>query len=466
MKRSKLLILLESFSAKELREAHSFVQSPFFNRRKDLISLYEYLRDYLFIYRLIPDKEQIFQKLYPNTPYDDHRLRMCMSLLYKLLEKYLVCREVMEDELKVKTRLVSIFRKRQLDKHFEVAIKDAQSCLRKSPFRDVSFYESSYTLQLEAFQQVASRKRISDFNLQNLANDLDINYIATKLKQVCVLISHQTVFKKEYNFGLLTPLLQYIEQERLTEKPVIAIYYHCYCALTGADHAKHFKIFRELVTHHRDQFPKEEMRDLFLLAINFCLRDYNAGNRAYLKALFQLYQEGLDREYLLTNGIISRFTFRNIVTLGLIQKEYDWVESFLGDYQDKLDNPYRESMYSFCLARLEYSRKNYGKALQLLQKSEYEDLLLNLSAKTVVLKIYFATQEFDALDAHLGAMNTFIRRKKVMGYHRENYKQLIRLTKKMLELPPFDQDGKKSLRKAIEETKSVAEREWLLEQLN
>ncbi len=465
MKRSKLLLLLDTFSAKELREAENFVRSPFFNKRKDLIVLYEYLRECLFIHRVVPDKTQAFRELYPEEPYDDHRIRMAMSLLYKLLEKYLVCQELLKDELQVKTRLVKTFRKRQLDKHFEAAKKDAQSSLHKYPYRDVSFYESSYALQLEVFQQTASRKRISDFNLQNLSNDLDINYIATKLKQVCVLISHQTVYKTEYHFGLLEPLLQYIEQEQLTAVPVIAIYYHCYCALTQEDHGPHFHNFRNLITQHRDQFPQEEMRDLFLLAINFCLRDYNAGNRAYLKDLFELYQEGLDQAYLLTNGLISRFTYRNIVTLGLIQKEYDWVESFLNEYQFKLEKSYQESMYSFCLARLEYSRQNYGEALQLLQKSEYEDLLLNLSAKTVVLKIYFATEEFDALDAHLEAMNTFIRRKKVMGYHRENYRQLIRLTRKILELQPYDQEGKRALQQKIQETKSVAEKEWLLEQL-
>ncbi len=465
MRDSKLLALLDDFTTKELREAQNFVESPFFNKREDLIVLYDYLRECLSVLHLIPNKQQAYQKLYPGDDYDDHRMRMAMSLLYKLLEKYLVCQELLNDELQVKTRLVRTYRKRQLDKHFEAAKKDAQASLHKYPFRDTSFYESSYAIQQEAFHQVASRKRISEFNLQNLANDLDINYIANKLKQVCVLISHQTVYRTQYNFGLLEPLLQYIEQDHLMEVPVIAIYYHCYCALTREEHGLHFSTFRQLITQHRQQFPQEEMRDLFLLGINFCLRDYNAGNRSYLKDLFELYQEGLDQEYLLTNGVLSRFTYRNIVTLGLIQKEYDWVARFLHDYQSMLEKAYQESMYSFCLARLEYSRGNYGEALQLLQKSEYEDLLLNLSAKTVVLKIYFTTQEFDALEAHLEAMNTFIRRKKVMGYHRENYRQLIRLTKKLLELPPYDQEGKESLRKRIVETKSVAEREWLLEQL-
>jgi hypothetical protein len=147
-------------------------------------------------------------------------------------------------------------------------------------------------------------------------------------------------------------------------------------------------------------------------------------------------------------------------------KEYKWLEYFLHEYKDKLELPYRESMFSFCLARLEYSRNNYGEALSLLQRSDYQDILLNLSAKTVMLKIFYELGEFDLLESHLGAMRTFLRRKDIIGYHKENYKNLIRFTQKLLEVKPFDAKNKDALRRDITQTKSLAERTWLMNALS
>ena len=101
----------------------------------------------------------------------------------------------------------------------------------------------------------------------------------------------------------------------------------------------------------------------------------------------------------------------------------------------------------------------------MLQKAEYKDLLLNLAAKILQLKIFYELQEFDLLASHLQAIRSFIRRKKVMGYHRENYLNTVHFTQKMLEINPFDKTERAELRREIEETKAVAEKEWLLEQI-
>ena len=80
-----------------------------------------------------------------------------------------------------------------------------------------------------------------------------------------------------------------------------------------------------------------------------------------------------------------------------------------------------------------------------------------------MLKVYFELEEFDLLDAHLGAMRTFIRRKKMIGYHEENYVNLIHFTRKLVESNPYDRTEQEKLRQEIEQTKVVAEKGWLLD---
>ena len=446
-------------------ELDKFVQSPFFNQREDLTQLYHYLQDCLTVHRVIPTKKQAFRHLYGDEAYNDHRVRVAMSLLSKLAEKFLFTQEVLSDEIAMKTKLLSIYRQRQLRKHFKYTLRDAEALQEKSPYRNADYHEHQFTLRLESYQFKAPRQRISDLNLQKAIGYLDTVYISRKLRQICLALSHQAVYRTEYDLGLIEALLEHIKNQRLLTIPAISIYYYAYHAISNPNETTHFNAFKEILLDAAPLFPLEEQRDLFLLAINFCMRSYNEGNPLYLNDLLELYQEGLEQRYLFTNGVLSHFTFRNIVTLGLILKEYEWVERFIHNYCMHLSSEYRNGIFSFCLARLEYSRRNYSEALALLQQSEYKDLLLNLSAKTVMLKIYYETGEFNLLDSHLQAMQIFLRRKKVMAYHQENYLNLLRFTKKLLEIKPYDKAAKAMIKQQIEEAKAIAERVWLLEQL-
>ena len=147
-------------------------------------------------------------------------------------------------------------------------------------------------------------------------------------------------------------------------------------------------------------------------------------------------------------------------------RDLEWVERFVHQYRPFLKEEHREGLFSFNLARLEYQRRDLGKALQLLQRAEYKDLLLNLAAKTLQLKIFYELQEFDLLESHLQAIRTFIRRKKVMGYHRENYLNTVHFTQKLLETNLFDKNAKATLRREIEDTKALAEKEWLMKMIH
>jgi hypothetical protein len=59
-------------------------------------------------------------------------------------------------------------------------------------------------------------------------------------------------------------------------------------------------------------------------------------------------------------------------------------------------------------------------------------------------------------------MQRFIRRKNIIGYHREHYRNTILFTRKLMEAT--DDRALAALKKEIEMEKSVAEKGWLLEQ--
>jgi hypothetical protein len=82
-----------------------------------------------------------------------------------------------------------------------------------------------------------------------------------------------------------------------------------------------------------------------------------------------------------------------------------------------------------------------------------------------LLKSLYETTAYDALEAHLEAMRTYIKRKNQMAYHQENYLNLIKFTKQLLLILPLKKEDLKQLEIKVEETKAIAEKKWLLEKI-
>lgn len=274
------------------------------------------------------------------------------------------------------------------------------------------------------------------------------------------------MFKTQYQFGLLEPVFSHVETENLLRVPAIALYFHACRFLADPAAETHFIRFRATLSGAADQFPPDELRALYLLAINFGVKKSNeTGELPWYRETFGLYHEALDRELLLENGVLSRFAYNNIVGVAIRLQEVHWAETFIHRYRPALERKHREASFSLNLARVAYTRGDFGTALLHLQRADYKDFINSMNAKTLQLKIYYETAEFDALDAHLQSMHTFIIRQRAAGYHRENYLHIVRFTRALLRLHAHQPAEMDALRQQMEAEPALSEKEWLLEQL-
>jgi hypothetical protein len=260
--------------------------------------------------------------------------------------------------------------------------------------------ERRFQIQAETQRQVSGSARTQDLNLQELSDQLEKSFVLRKLKLACELLSHQAVFRADYNFGLLDAVLAHVRNDpALSASPEVNLYFHCCLALLHPSQTTHFANMKPLLLRVEAIFQPEECRDVMLLALNFCIRKLNDGDESFAHEGLELYKNALEKGYLLEKGELSRFTFRNVVGMGLKIKAFDWVEQFIAVYGERIAPAHRESMVIFNRARLEYSRRRYREAMLLLQKADYDDLLLNLAAKTLLMKIYYEADELRLLDS-------------------------------------------------------------------
>jgi hypothetical protein len=469
MQDSRLLELLRTFQPAELTALGKWLRSPFVNQRDDVVRLFGYLtgklnapNDAAF------DKKTVAAAVFPGEPFDEKRLAYAMSFLHRAVQSFLVYGELTNGgEAAFHVHLAKALRKRGLERHFETALKRAEQALDVQPHRSIEYHYLSHLLHLERYESGARMSRTAARSFQDWSDATTLFFIANKLRQSCTALTHKAVSETNFRLDMLDETLQQVERQGLQQMPAIGMYYFGYKALTETDSKPWFGLLREMMRLHFQRFPKEELRDIYLLAVNYCIRQINAPQQPdeqafFLRQVFDLYREGLENEAFLENGALSRFTYNNIANAGLGLKAFDWVEEFLTKYKDLLEPRHRESAYLFNLASLHFRKPDYGRALELLTQAEFDDVLHNLDARRMLLRIYFDLGELTALDSLLDSFTIFLRRHKDVGYLRQHYLNLIRFTKKLLQTPAQNRTAREKLRSEIIDCKALAEREWLL----
>lgn len=461
MEKSTLVRLIRSFSPVELRDLRKFLRSPFFNQRQDLIDLFEQIAGSGEL-----QKEDLRRHLStPAAPLDDQKLRLLMSYLHSLLEQYIAVKEMTADKLSIQLHLATGYRKRRMADAFERARKSLEKNLESQPLRNADYFDYHYKLKWEAHQLNYVKNPTDVSRLQEISGAADIVYLAQKLRLLCLLTAHQTVYQSDMTNDWEEELIARAERPELAGLPALAVYLHCYRMLRFPSEEIHFQQFKTLLLNQSGCFSEAEMHGLYILAINYCVRRLNAGGDRYFREAFDLYKEGLEKGHLLEDGMVSRFTYHNVVAIGLRLGELEWVRYFIGEYKNRLEKRYRESAFSYNLARLEYESGHHGFVLELLQKANYRDPLLNLAAKTLLLKTYHDLGEHDLLQSHLDAMRNYLHRKHVIGYHRTNYLNIIRFAEKIMRLNTLDKKAVEAMRQAVEQEEVLTEKAFFLKVL-
>lgn len=458
--------VLRALPVTALLEIEKCTRSPFLNQRDDVVQLYKALRKRIANGGTPPGREVLAREIWPDQPFDSKQFRVALHFLQELVFQYLRLKKAESDPGRAQLDLVQALRELSLDHLAENILVKNEDFFLNQPRKDAATHERQFLYRVELLRLAGGGARTRNLDLQGLSTQLDKAFILKKLKTAAELLSHQRVFKVEYDFGMLDWLLTYLhEQPALLATPEIQLYYNCCMALKHPENSRYFLALKPALQTVEDLFPPEECREIVLLTLNYCIRRLNSGEAAFAREGFELYRTALEKGYLLEKGELDRFTFHNVVAIGIMLEAFEWVEQFINQYSGKIAPTHRESMSSYCRARLAYGQKKYPDAIGLLQKADYNDLLLNLAAKTILLKIYVETDELRLLDAHLDAMTNFLRRKKIIGYHRENYLNIVKYGRKLTSLNRFDKAACGALRTMVEQEPNLTEKAWFLQQL-
>ena len=355
MENSKLLQLLSTFDPPMLRAFQEFVASPYFNKDPELVRLYGYLKQQLA--KGLPKgktvRQVVYAGLYPEKSYDEMQLNRLMSRLLQLAERFISIWQYEQRGVLPDCIALEYYVEAHLDKLYTFAYEKVKSKLAGQPLRNSAWYYQQFLLSDIAERHFSAQNlRRYDHHLQEASDHLDTWFLSQKLYYLCAMLDRQKILSTPYRQTFLEAMRGHLEQHDYQTVPPVAAYSHLLNALSGIDDNAHFQTLKALVYDSDQHFTKAEVKDLFYFAINFCINKFRQGGKEFAEDLVELYDRGLQKGVLMEDGLISPWTYKNMVKLGLGLRRFEWVERFITDYSFKLPGDQREDAYHFNLADL------------------------------------------------------------------------------------------------------------------
>ncbi|MEL7534545.1 MAG: hypothetical protein AAFN10_24780, partial [Bacteroidota bacterium] len=367
---------------------------------------------------------------------------------------------------------------RGMDRLYNIERKAAQKLLvENAPDLEESYkYELAWaTLDNEHFGR--QQTRTVDTSLAQKLEAMDVYFLVLILRESCEARNRQHILNAQYQLPLLSPLLSMLADPThpYRQVPLISLYYHIFLSLEDEADDASYEDLLKVLRRHRDQLSEVEKRSMYKFAQNFCIRQINRGHSKYQQRLFELFQEVLQEKIIYEEGKLTHTNFKNIVTIGLRVKAFDWVEYFLESQTRQVDPPFRENVYAYCRAALEAELGQTQKAIRRLNTISHTDVHYQISARQLLLKIYYYDQDYEAALYTIGAFRHFVQRNQEVPKARKEFhirylnhcKALCLLQERW---PTYTQEEaqlrREKLRKKIESTDTMANRSWLLEELD
>jgi hypothetical protein len=473
MKNSNLLQFFHLLSAKERERFQDFVHSPFFNKSKKIQRLCSLILEGVQSQGNSDlSKQQLHADLFEGLAYNELQINNVISDLLQLGYRFLAMIHFEKEEALNKSFTAEeLLERGQTDLAAKVSRSFAQT-LDKVPYRNCEFHQSQYLLHDKMVRyHLSTNMRARDKHLQQQSDSFDLYYFSNKLRIACDMISRNITTSGHYQCHFLEELLPYYESNFLEYQhhPSLHIYYHI-LKLVQDKKEEQYQYLKSYIRQQLHHFPKAELRFIYLYLQNYCVYQINSGKSIYYQELRDMYDLLLQQEIIFYNGFLQESTYKNIVTTGIRLSDYDWTESIIHQYKDKLPPEDRNNAVVYNLAALYYARRQYKPALQQLHNVEFTDTSYHVGAKIIQLKSYYELGETEALYALIEAFKKYIlRNKDLVPYHKNANANFLRLVKKVYQLKSSKGRSKKAAlaekRKKVmallETLEPVANLDWL-----
>lgn len=413
MKNNALFEILATFSIKEWEVLKAHISKSSANvKHQQLIQLLDQPIKKKSLEQV--RKKDLLKHLFVNAVQGENHLRVVLHQFTKVVEDFLIAQEL-EEQTHYKNHLLrNVYIKRGLKKRFERHLKKSKNKIEKK--KGLETYHDQYLLAADycEFSQITRSRTIEKAPMEEAIQQLDHYYLTHRYQLMIGVLSLQVLYQHESSLPLLTPLLNLGECVNTTQNNTLLRLYHTIISLLAHPESTiDFSILQTELEQATSKIPVKELDLLYTALINFYIRKSNYGESQYDK-VFELYQSMVNHGVLAINGHLPEGKYKNIVTLGCLFKQFDWTLQFIENYKKRIEKHKRTSVYHFNLGAFFFYQNDFETAQKHLIKVDNLDIYYMVDVRSLLIRIFYETDQLYAAEQYLRSFRDFVRKNKVL----------------------------------------------------
>lgn len=469
---NKLITLLETFSKEDLFLFKKLVNSSYFNENESISKLLEVIYSYLKETNTDSKKyakEAIWKKIFPKTAYQDTKYRRLFSDLNKLAAQFLL-QESIKKPLDQQINLLKIYNRPELEKYYNYTINTIDEIIIDEKQCSDYYYKKFVIAEQQHLysENDDEHKQTNLTHIEHADYYLECFYTLQKLKFYCDNLGYNNLYKKtSKNILNIEAVLNNLEESNLLNETVIYAYVLVIKLLIDPNDDNNYYLLKKLLEEKSFFVATNELEVLYTHLRNYCiLQKINLGQTAFFDELFEIFKVQLSKNLLLKNQQLNTQNYKNIITVSLRVKAFDWLEKFIKEYTPKLPENEQSNALNYNLANVYFYQKKFEKVIEQLREVEYNNSNYALGSKLLLMRTYYELGEYNALDSLLESFRIYLLRNKQLTKETNlQYAMIIRMIKRLSNINPNNKAQVNDLAEKIKASTNNVAKQWLLEKV-
>ena len=479
MVKTNFIDVIKTLSKEEMKKFSDFANSPYHNSGKSVKKLVELIKKYH------PDfenrnftKEKIYAKVFSSEVYNDQVMRNLMSEALQLCYDFLVSESLRKDpNLKMRSILHAL-RTRNLDAQYDKNLKAAYAAVQKDHSFDFLYFENLYKLEGEVFLNEITHNRQEGVYpvVVRQGELLTYDYISKLINHIIDMKVNERYYSMKDSNSFTLKLFEGLDMDSILNKlkvssekehsVLLIFYYRAMLSLNGKE--EDYVKFKKLLLDNISLFNRSTNYNFITTLETFCIDNIKIDPSKFRAELNAIHKKSIELNLLklYEEGTLHLLKFWNIFINSVEINQVNWAEEFAEKHHADLEPEIREGAINFARAIILYKRKEYDKALEMLNKTKLSQFLFKLSMKTFYLRIYYEKGDYQSAGFALDSYKQFLYKNKSMSdSYRNLYLNFAAIYYELLKMrsgeKKADQNELKSKMDAV--SPNLHSRQWLLE---
>jgi hypothetical protein len=465
LEKGKLGQLMGLLSEREWDLLATYLDSPWFNRSTTVVRLFEVYRTAR-IASDFPADEALFELVAPDQPFDAVKLKNIRAAFQRKFDDFLAELAFSEDAPLRQGLLLQQLNAFGESQYFPRYYHKSLEILSEAPIEEDQRYlrRAQIASEWEHFQFRQTDR--SELEAKDGAyGHLWLFFQIQTLKQLVRRANREAISGSETEISVADQVLQIIHQQsQMSHPPILQIYLQLLAVFRNPQDRNAYTQLHELLQAQGPNLAHADALDAYTGALNHCIRRVNAGERDFENEMLALYQEMHDADLLLYKGKMPAPQLKNIVALGLRCGAFEWVQAIIDRYGDLLENDPHGNASAFNQGLLHFYLRDFAASERCFNQvlANFDDIFYGLDARTILLRIYFETNNQLGAESMAESFRMYLKRNKyIPKAHKASYSTMLRLYRKLLKLPFWDRQKLESLHKEVmQSTLATGSKRW------